>query len=192
MATVVEWLLNYGVGLRYQKRAEFYNRAAASVVQQRRSAHLLSSGKEQWDNPAFVGAVQKLGTALGFEQVRPEQAKDLLLACVRQALRQTTRKLQQRQGEQEKDDDDDVVNEEEEQGKGRSDITATTTTFSLSTFPLGFDTGNEVLNDSAKVLRLLYAEDLRSLQTQINQLLILVQNVTANPRVDVGLGKVGI
>lgn len=185
MATVIEWLLNYGIGLRFQKRAAFYNRTAASVVQHRRSALLLSSERDQWESPAFVDAIQKLGLSLGFDRVSPDQAKDLLLACVRQALRQLKRKPQNEELE-------DLGSSQGSNERGVLDESNTVVSFSLASFPLGFDTGHDVLNDASKVLRLLYAEDLRTLQTRINQLLIMVQNVTANPLTDAGLGKVGI
>jgi len=63
-------------------------------------------------------------------------------------------------------------------------------------FPLqetdpGFDTGDYVLNHAAKILRLLYIHDLRDLQTRINECIVAVQSVTANPKTDTKLGKVG-
>lgn len=56
---------------------------------------------------------------------------------------------------------------------------------------LGFDTGDYVLNQAAKILRLLYIHDLRKLQTAINECIVSVQNTTANPKTDTKLGKVG-
>nr|CAD7393752.1 unnamed protein product [Timema cristinae] len=56
---------------------------------------------------------------------------------------------------------------------------------------LGFDTGDYVLNQAAKILRLLYIHDLRDLQTKINECIVAVQSVTANPKTDTKLGKVG-
>nr|CAD7401444.1 unnamed protein product [Timema poppensis] len=54
---------------------------------------------------------------------------------------------------------------------------------------LGFDTGDYVLNQAAKILRLLYIHDLRDLQTKINECIVAVQSVTANPKTDTKLGK---
>lgn len=55
----------------------------------------------------------------------------------------------------------------------------------------GFDTGDSDLNEAAKILRLLYIHDLRNLQTQINETIVAVQSVTANPKTDSKLGQVG-
>lgn len=55
----------------------------------------------------------------------------------------------------------------------------------------GFDLGDSSLNEAAKVLRLLHIKELRHLQTTINELIVAVQAVTANPKTDQSLGKVG-
>ena len=55
----------------------------------------------------------------------------------------------------------------------------------------GFDLGDPSLNEAAKVLRLLHIQELRHLQTSINELIVAVQAVTANPKTDQSLGKVG-
>ncbi|XP_037503387.1 RNA transcription, translation and transport factor protein-like isoform X1 [Rhipicephalus sanguineus] len=63
--------------------------------------------------------------------------------------------------------------------------------YPLKESSLGFDTGDPVLNHAAKVLRLLYVQDLRELQTRINEAIVAVQAITANPKTDTRLGKVG-
>lgn len=56
---------------------------------------------------------------------------------------------------------------------------------------VGFDMKDRALNNAVKVLNLLYIQDLRDLQTQINEAIVNVQNITANPKTDTKLGKVG-
>jgi RLL motif-containing protein 1 len=56
---------------------------------------------------------------------------------------------------------------------------------------LGLNLGDPVLNNAAKILSILYIHDLRDLQTQINEAIVSVQNLTANPKTDTKLGKVG-
>eukprot|EP00041_Stephanoeca_diplocostata_P027591 m.761947 g.761947 ORF g.761947 m.761947 type:complete len:245 (-) comp23207_c1_seq1:446-1180(-) len=57
--------------------------------------------------------------------------------------------------------------------------------------PLGFETGDSALNKACKILRLLHINDLRDLQTNINELIVAVQTLTANPKTNSRLGKVG-
>ncbi|XP_021963903.1 RNA transcription, translation and transport factor protein [Folsomia candida] len=54
-----------------------------------------------------------------------------------------------------------------------------------------FESGDAVLNHAAKILRLLFIMDLRDLQTKINECIVAVQSITANPKTDTRLGKVG-
>ena len=61
----------------------------------------------------------------------------------------------------------------------------------LRTFNLGLEIGDADLDAAAAVLRLLYISDLRELQTAINEALTQLQSVTANPKTNAALGKVG-
>lgn len=54
-----------------------------------------------------------------------------------------------------------------------------------------FNMGDIMLDNAAKGLSLLYIQDLRNLQTKINETIVAVQNITANPKTDTKLGKVG-
>ena len=51
--------------------------------------------------------------------------------------------------------------------------------------------GDVKLNQACKILRLLHIGDLRELQTLINELVVQVQGITANPKTNSKLGKVG-
>ncbi|KAH8388575.1 hypothetical protein KR093_010263, partial [Drosophila rubida] len=65
--------------------------------------------------------------------------------------------------------------------------------------PFPFDKGNDIVvsgNDAAldypmRILRLLQIQSLRQLQTHINETIVAVQSLTANPKTDTKLGKVG-
>lgn len=57
---------------------------------------------------------------------------------------------------------------------------------------IGFKIGSDkVLSSAAKIVRLLYVKDLRELQTKINQMIVSVQSLTANPKTDSTKGQVG-
>ncbi|KAL1512479.1 hypothetical protein ABEB36_002064 [Hypothenemus hampei] len=65
------------------------------------------------------------------------------------------------------------------------------TPFPFEDTDLGFDLHDPLLNQAAKVFRILYLHDLRDLQTKANELVVAVQNITANPKTDTKLGQVG-
>ncbi|XP_075972671.1 RNA transcription, translation and transport factor protein [Anticarsia gemmatalis] len=52
-------------------------------------------------------------------------------------------------------------------------------------------TDMNLIQQPADVLKLLFVQDLRDLQTKINEALVAVQTVTADPRTDTKLGRVG-
>lgn len=55
----------------------------------------------------------------------------------------------------------------------------------------GFNLEDPALDEAARALRVLHVRELRTLQTQINELIVTVQAMTANPKADHALGKVG-
>ena len=61
----------------------------------------------------------------------------------------------------------------------------------LDRFPLGFTTGDENVDMAAKILRMLYIKDLRGLQTSIDDAIVELQELTADPKTDAAIGKVG-
>lgn len=63
--------------------------------------------------------------------------------------------------------------------------------FDLKGYEVGFETRDEVLNNASCILRLLHLQELRELQTRINEVIVSVQSITANPKTDQRLGKVG-
>ena len=64
--------------------------------------------------------------------------------------------------------------------------------YSLDEDTLGFSSGDAAVDRAAVLMRLLYIADLREMQSQVNDVLGALQERTANPRVDSGLGRVGV
>lgn len=50
---------------------------------------------------------------------------------------------------------------------------------------------DKTLDEAAHILRLLQVHSTRELQTVINETIVKIQDVTANPKTDTKLGKVG-
>jgi len=50
---------------------------------------------------------------------------------------------------------------------------------------------DEDVEQAARILRLLQIQSIREMQTVINETIVDVQNLTADPRTDSKLGKVG-
>mmetsp|Transcript_12285 Transcript_12285/g.16749 ORF Transcript_12285/g.16749 Transcript_12285/m.16749 type:complete len:201 (+) Transcript_12285:3-605(+) len=61
-----------------------------------------------------------------------------------------------------------------------------------SHFPLGFTLEDVELDAVATLLRILHVNDLRQLQTQVDRLIVEMQEYTADPKTDAKLGRVGI
>lgn len=60
-----------------------------------------------------------------------------------------------------------------------------------SMVPLGFATGDDEIDLVSRVVRLSHLKDLRNLQTEVDDVLTSVQELTANPKTSVASGKVG-
>ena len=71
------------------------------------------------------------------------------------------------------------------------DIEKTPKHFIVTPKECGFELDDPVLAEAAKVLRLLHIKELRELQTKINELIVAVQALTADPKTDQALGQVG-
>lgn len=61
----------------------------------------------------------------------------------------------------------------------------------LDTLPLGFSTGDPVVDRTGKIMRLFYVNELRNLQNCVNDAIAELQTITSNPKTDSKLGKVG-
>ena len=173
------WLLSYAVMLEYQDNAVGFNSALAAAAAAGPAGGPGGPGAKR-DEPAgpagaeaekpyadagsaeTAGAVEQLAAALGVAF----DARDLSGTLERVIAGARSRGMGRRAGEAE-------------------------ASLDLGRVELGFEMDDPTLVTCAKVLRSLYIQDLRGLQTQIDRLIVEGQEFTANPKTDAKLGKVG-
>lgn len=168
---ILDWLLGYAVRLEHGDDAEAYRAVTRSSVEQAVSTSGPSSNpldKLNFDDAEFKAGVTSLSMLL---QVPPhkdhlEQLKGISLlvstALSKEALAQSV----------------SASNTKDEH-------------IPLDKTELGFEAGDYILNEAAKIVRLLHLKELRDLQSKINSAIVAVQAITADPKTDSRLGKVG-
>jgi len=179
LALVLDWLLGYALTLEYRDSLQS-NQDTTALLKQQTLEDKKIEDKTDYNSPEFKNAVYSLASTLKIPTDEQIDIKIILKSILEIVEKKFT----------------------EERLKGNTinnnnNTTQTTTTkldaetITQDRFPLGFDTGDDHLNKAATVLRMLYIDDLRQLQTKINELIVLVQNYTANPKTDTSLGRVG-
>eukprot|EP01121_Diplochlamys_sp_Union-15-3_P017868 TRINITY_DN6383_c0_g1_i1.p1 TRINITY_DN6383_c0_g1~~TRINITY_DN6383_c0_g1_i1.p1 ORF type:complete len:252 (+),score=42.58 TRINITY_DN6383_c0_g1_i1:61-816(+) len=162
----LDWFLSRAVHKEFAEKANQYNSAAREFVKRREASVSKPETQGDYESEEFKQAVRSLATTLGIPN--NDDHKVLLNTIFHVINRRYT---------------PDAIERAKQQGEP--------TKLDPEIFPLGFDTGDELLNRAATILRLLYVADLRDLQTKINEFICAVQTFTANPRTDTSLGKVG-
>ena len=169
---VLDWLLGVAVRYEYGESPEKYNSAASgnissSVMEQPRVVSSNPLDSLDLSSKEFRAGVEGLADRLGIMR-HPDHLVTLVAVCRYVSTRLTASALA---------DPGSVIPRGEP--------------VQLKDAQLGFDTGDEDVNEAAKILRLLHIKDLRSLQTGINECIVAIQSLTANPKTDTRLGKVG-
>lgn len=168
---VMDWLLGYAVRLEYGDNQEKYKMASSEAVKK-----LKADGKGQSANPLdnldfsdphFKAGIASLAMMLQVPP-HPDHLEQLKAICI-------------------------LVKEKfSKEGLAKGDFSGNVKdNIPIDKTELGFDAGDYILNDAAKVLRLLHIKELRELQTNINSIIVGVQAITADPKTDTRLGKVG-
>lgn len=171
-AAVLDWLLGLAVRFEYGDNVDKYKGETAENVRNRQTSGPKMVNTNPLDSldfksTEFRDGVNKLAVQLGVTQ-HPDHLVTLKAISKLITSRLSTEAMQS-PGE--------VIH----QGKP----------YPIFEADLGFETGDPVLNNAGKALRLMYIHDLRNLQTHINECIVSVQTITANPKTDTKLGKVG-
>jgi len=172
---ISDWLFGMAVRFEYGDNVEKFKAIPSgnvSIEQQKNSSNQGSSNPLEnidFSSPEFKAGMLKLCELLQI----PPKFNDTT-AILRAVSKVITTKLSKEAREK---------NQIKEQGSGVD--------FSIEQMSLGFDTNDMIVNEAAKILRLLYIQDLRTLQTKINETIVSVQSLVADPRTDSKLGKIG-
>jgi len=169
---MIDWLLGIAIRLEYSDNVEKYSSASAELVKlkSQQAPTMVTANpldKLDFSSPEFVAGVNSLADKLKVTKhsnhlvTLEALAKLIKTKYNKEAIK--SRELPQKQEEP----------------------------FPLHEIDFGFDTGDKVLNQASRILRLLYIHDLRELQTKINECIVSIQTITANPKTDTRLGKVG-
>jgi len=171
--SLVDWLLAHAIRLEYAENAAKYNSMGHSDRRNKAEGAGESSLDESLvnltvDNPDLKAGVMSLSKLLSLPQ-HPDHF--VLLQAVR-SLIEGKLSLKSSKSGKKYDKKADII--------------------PLKKVDLGFDTGDSAVNEAAKIIRLLHVTDLRELQTRINEAIVAVQAITANPKTDQSLGRVGV
>jgi len=171
MGLVIDWLLNHALSLEYKDNSMMYQKNSQLLLTKKEGELQQVDDLTNYNSPEFKNAVESVAKTLS---IPLHDDLKLVLKAILEIV--------------EKKFSETAINDAL---KRQKEGTTANVAFDTETFPLGFDTGDPKVNKAATILRLLYIDDLRSLQTKINELLVSIQNYTANPQTDSALGKIG-
>lgn len=171
--SVLDWLLGLAAKLEYSDDPEKYQNATAENMKRNmqnapRIVHANPLDNLNFESQEFKDGVKSVARLL---KVTPHPDHLVTLQAVNEVIKENYSKQ--------------AINKHQSTKKQEGKP------YALKESPLGFKTGDPVLDHAAKILRLLYIRDLRDLQTKINETIVGIQKITANPKTDTRLGKVG-
>lgn len=168
----LDWIIGLAVRLEFGDKAEEYRKYNSRFVAETRAAQPRIVSSNPLDNldftaPEFRAGVESLADLLQITK-HPDHLVTLQAICSLVVTRLNPKALQ-----------------------NPASVVPEGHPFPFREVDMGFSSGDPALDEAAKILRLLYISDLRNLQTRINEAIVRVQAVTANPKTDTRLGKVG-
>lgn len=173
----IEWFLNHAIGLEYSDKSPTYNDTIVSSVRN-------SVEAEDWIPPALPPfpdltsqeTQEKLTTLLLLLHIDIENNTEISYEALQKAKAVLASQILPTITESHHTPKEAMDIDSGDHDNNRAILEV------LSRFPLGFTTGDPVVDAAATVLRMLYIKDLRELQTQIDAAIVAQQELTANPR----------
>ncbi|ESP00602.1 hypothetical protein LOTGIDRAFT_112115 [Lottia gigantea] len=166
---VVDWLLGYAVRLEHGDNLDKYKQVTPESVQAKARKPAGSSNNPldrlDFNDPDFKAGVTSLSMLL---KVPPHSDHLVQLKAISLLIQDRMASIKNNQNPPKKDE-----------------------AIPLAQTVLGFETKDYIINEAAKIIRLLHIKELRDLQNNINSAIVSVQAITADPKTDQKLGKVG-
>lgn len=171
----LNWLVSHAVALEYEENVELCD-----------NIELKSSSEESSNDCVKITSslVSKLGKLVEREKLPEEDDIDYLhrISKAVQSLSASSQYFSK--GEAQAPSQQSTIS-------SHNDLSPDTQALTLDDFPIEFDSGDKVVNQIAVVLKMLHLADLRELQSDVNSLVVLCQEYTANPKTNSALGQVG-
>ncbi|XP_076298781.1 RNA transcription, translation and transport factor protein-like [Lasioglossum baleicum] len=170
----LEWLIGHAIWLEMENSSEAYSENVKEMKMKKKKEALVPKFKSKnpldkldFDSVEFKQGVYSLAKILRI----PEHPNHLitLKACSKMVQRRLNPEC--------------LRNPDSKILKGKP--------FPVMDIAPGFNLNKPAVENAAKILALLYIQDIRNLQTKINEVIVRVQNITADPKTDTKLGKVG-
>ena len=177
LPAVLDWLLSIAVRWEFEEVSKSNQDLRCGIGPKnsitstsRQLSHLSNSSALDISptDPTFISGTKALAKIL---QIAPHPDPTVLLTAIKIVLQE---KLS-----------------ESALSKEKTNGSAAGKEYAITAKECGFNLGDPVLNEAAKTLRLLHLRELRLLQTRVNELIVAVQGITADPKTNQMLGKVG-
>jgi RLL motif-containing protein 1 len=175
---LVDWILAHAIGLMYADNVDATNEKAQKQLETKQT-NKIPVDTSDYNSPQFKEALTELATLL---KIPMHDDPAVLLNTIQKAVKSKFSKTALAEAKD--------TNTQQQQSNTVPGLHSDTS-INEDKFPLGFNTGETKTNTAATMLRLLYIRDLRELQTSINDIIVAIQEFTANPRTNTVLGKVG-
>lgn len=168
---VINWLLSHAVQLKYAKDTDKYNAAHEEKNESNGNKKTLINESVRIDDSEMKVGIESLRKLL---KIPHHDDQVLVLRAIAKVV------------------EDNLSEEAIKINTAKQSRSSKRDEFlSLHDTSLGFDTKDPALDEVAKILRLLQIHNLRDLQTKINAAIVNTQKITANPKTDQSLGRVG-